>query len=190
MELHLTLTGTRVPMLQHNGRLANPLDPHTRALKALTGKRTKTDEDLVAVMRAEARGGCWETEDGLLGVPNAAVWRAIYDAAKAFKRGEDIKRALSFEDVTMPLFVDGATHTCDEWVASPGNIDYRPAKLMGKKVMRARAKVPAGWVSKHTLELLTDVMDARDLVPIVERAGRLVGIGDWRPIYGKFVVTA
>lgn len=189
MNITIRLTGIS-PMLHHNGRLANPIDPHTRALKALTGKRKKTDEDLVEIMVAEARGGCWETRDGLLGLPTAAVWRCLYDAAKAFKQGENIKRALLFDDPEHvdALVVDGRTHECDIWVKDHDHIDYRPVKVQGRKVMRARPLVPAGWQSEHTFDLLDDVLDARELAPILERAGRLVGVGDWRPTYGRFDV--
>jgi len=191
MNLTITLTGT-CPMLQHNGRLANPIDPHTRALKALTAKRTKTDDDLVEIMVTEARGGCWETPDGQLGLPTAAVWRSIYDAAKAFKLGEQIKRSLLFADPTHvdALIIDGDTHDCDVWLKDDNHIDYRPVKVKTSKVMRARPLIPTGWQSTHTFDLLDDVMDARDLIPVLERAGRLVGVGDWRPTYGRFAVDA
>lgn len=190
MEITITLTGI-CPMLQHNGRLANPIDPHTRALKELTAKRTKTDDDLIRIMATEARGGCWETPSGLLGLPTAAVWRSIYDSAKAFKLGEQIKRALLFADPEYvdPLLIDGETQDCDIWVKDYDHIDYRPAKVQGRKVMRARPLIPAGWESTHTFELLDDVIDGRDLTPVIERAGRLTGVGDWRPTYGRFEVT-
>lgn len=48
-------TGT-VPMLMHNERLADPLDPHTKALAALTstrGNAKKTDAHIEDVARAE-----------------------------------------------------------------------------------------------------------------------------------------
>ena len=184
MKITLHIAGIR-PMLQHNGRLANPIDPHTRALAALTGKRKKTDEDLIAIMRIEARGGAYETTEGLLGFPTQGVWRCLYDAAKAYKRGEDIKRALGAEDVTEPLLVAGVTVEVDEFLLAPDNIDYRPIKVMGRKTMRARPIV-RGWSTTHYFDLLEDVIDPRDLAPIIERAGRLVGLGDWRPTYGTF----
>jgi len=187
MQIVLTLTGTK-SMLQHNGRLANPLDPHTRKLSSLTGKRKKTDDDLYAIMQVEARGGCWETEDGLLGVPNAAVWRSIYDAAKAFKLGEDIKRSLNFEDTTVPIEIDGGKVTCDEYLEDSSHIDYRPVKVGTRKTMRARPLVKAGWTSTHSMDLVESVMRVDDLGPVLERAGRLVGIGDWRPTYGTYTM--
>lgn len=185
MKLTLELTGTK-PMLQRNGRLANPIDEYTRRLAALTGKRKKTDEDLIDIMQVEARGSCWETPEGLLGIPTAAVWRCIYDAAKAFKRGEDIKRALSFTDTTEPLLIDGDYISCDDFLSKSENLDYRPVKVQGRKTMRARPVVKEGWKATFHFDLLTDVIDPRDIAPILERAGRLVGLGDWRPIYGTF----
>ena len=44
MNFRIRLVGTR-PMIQHNARLANPLDPYTQALAKITGKRKKTLED-------------------------------------------------------------------------------------------------------------------------------------------------
>lgn len=186
MQLILNITGTR-PMLMHNGRLANPIDPHTRELKQLTAKRKKTDEDLIDIMRVEARGSAYETTDELLGYPTQNVWKCVYSAATAFKRGEDIKRALSAADTTELLLVGGEQIKVATFLEDPANIDYRPVKVMGKKTMRARPIVH-DWATTHTFELLEDVMDPRDLVPILERAGRLVGLGDWRPTFGTFTV--
>jgi hypothetical protein len=202
MKLTLAMTGTR-PMLQHSSRLANPLDPYARALKALTAKRRRTDEEDAEIMRLEARGGCWETPEGLLGVPTAAAWRSIKDAATAFRLGKDVERALLYEDVVVPLIVtdvsdvmvpmsdegDVETVSADDWIAG-ANVDYRSVKMpgTGRRVMRARPIIPAGWRCTHTFELLEDVINARDLAPVLQRAGRLVGIGDWRPTYGTYEV--
>lgn len=187
MKLTLHLTGNR-PMLMHNGRLANPLDPWTQQLKALNAKRKKTDEDLMAILQAEARGAIYETPDGVLGFPTQNVWRCVYDSAKAFKLGEDIKRSLSFEDVIEPLGVHGVgVVNVESFLADTANIDYRPVKIQRAKVMRARP-VARNWTTSHKFELLDDVLNPRDLVPVLQRAGRLVGLGDWRPTYGTFDV--
>jgi hypothetical protein len=174
-------------MLQHNGRLANPLDDYTRQLRALTGKRKKTDDDLVTIMAIEARGGAYETADGFLGVPNEYVWASIYEAAKAYRRGEDIKRALLMDlDVVEPLDLGAGPVPVDAFLADPAHVDYRPVGIGGKRTMRARPRIVPPWTSTHEAELLDDVIDLRDLAPIAERAGRLVGVGDRRPLYGTY----
>lgn len=186
MKVTITLTGGR-PMLMHNGRLANPLDPYTRQKKTLSGKRKKTDEDIARLLEIEARGAAYETNEGLLGLPTQNVWRSAYDAAKAFKRGEDIKRGLVPVDPeeVAPLAFGGKHRTVEEHLASSANIDFRPVAQMRQRVMRARPIV-RGWQSVHTFELLPDVLDPSDLEPILARAGRLVGVGDWRPTYGTY----
>lgn len=184
MKLQVTLHGTK-PMIQHNGRLANPLDPYARQLKELTSKRKKSDEDIDAILQIEARGGCWETTDGLLGVPTGAVWRAIYDAAKGFKLGADVKRYLSGDANTQPLVIDGTEVLCDEWVAVRENVDVRLVTVNARRTLRARPQVPLPWSTTHTFDLL-DEFDAHLLAPVFDRAGRVGGIGEWRPTWGTF----
>lgn len=184
MDLTIRLTGIK-PMLQHNGRLANPLDPHTRAIKAISKKRSKTDDDLAEMALLEARGSMYETDDGLLGIPNLNVWRAIYDAAKAFKLGEDVKRALLTEPLTVPLLVADEEVKADMFLNDAENLHYCSVKIQRVRTMRARPLV-RDWSSTHMFELLTDVIDLQNLGPVLERAGRLVGLGDWRPMYGTF----
>ncbi len=185
MNIVIELTGTR-PMLMHSSRLANPLDPYTRALKPLAKKRNKTDEDLFKLLKLEARGGCWETEDHKLGLPNATVFACLREAARAFKRGKDIERGMWFEDTVELLLIDGKPVDCDKFLEDEASIYYVSVVINRRRVMRSRAKIPTGWVSRHTFEILPDVLDARDLEPILERAGLLFGVGDRRPIYGRF----
>lgn len=188
MRFSIEMVGTR-PMLQHNCRLGNPLDEHAMRMKQLTGKRNKTDEDLAILAYTEARGAAYETPEGLLGLPTQNVWRCVYEAAKAFKKGEDVKRALSFEDTVEPLLVAGEKVSVEDFLDRPGAVNYRSVRVppgpRGKMVSRARPIVH-DWSTTVTFDLLDDVMDVRDLVPVVERAGRLVGVGDWRPTYGTF----
>jgi hypothetical protein len=174
-------------MLQHNGRLANPIDPYVRELKKWTGKRKKTDEDHAAIMELEARASVYETDDGLLGLPTDNVWRCLYDAATAFKRGADLKRALIPDGLVAPIEIDGLTVGVDVFLKDSNHIDYRSVAVQRNRTMRARPIVPTGWQSIHTFDLLTDIVDEETLIPILERAGRVVGVGDFRPRFGTFL---
>lgn len=184
MKLTFSLTGTR-PLLANNGRLANPMDPYARKLAELVHKRTKTDEDRIAVMQVEARGGCYETAEGMLAWPNENVWRALYDGATHFKRGKDLQRGLRIELDVVPLLVGGNEISCDSFLTDPANIDYRSAKPQRNRVMRARPII-RDWSATFEMELDETVIDARDLLPILERAGAYVGMGNWRPTFGTF----
>ena len=56
----VTVEGIR-PLLMHNGRLCDPLDEHTKKLKALAKQRNKSDDDHIRVARAEFEAACTTT---------------------------------------------------------------------------------------------------------------------------------
>lgn len=188
MELTLELTGDR-PMLMHNGRLANPLDAYAQRLKQYTSKRNKTDEDILAIMRIEARGSCWETEDGLLGIPEAAIWASIHEGAKQRKLGKSVEKALRYDpDHVVPITIYGETFMCEDYLKDLHNFDYRAVRVSNRKVMRARPRI-RHWATSVTFDLDENIINARDLAPSIEYAGKYVGLGDWRPLLGTFTVT-
>src|SRR5690606_22458051 len=111
------------------------------------------------------------------------------DAAKAFRKGEDIKRALIFQDVTPPLTIDGEKVLADQYVKDfAQNVLYTSVKVQKVRTMRARPMV-RNWASVHTFDFNDSVLDLETLDPVFKRAGELVGLGDWRPTYGSFVVA-
>lgn len=187
MLIEVTLDGTR-PLMQHNIRLANPLDPYSQKKKEFTDKKKKTDEDLAAIMWWEARGSAYETSEGFLGLPTDNVWRCLYDAATAFKQGANLKRALLPQSDVEPLIIGGAKVYVDDHLNS-GNIDTRAVRNQQSRVMRSRPIIHPPWTVHHRFELLTDIINPRELTPIMERAGRLVGLGEFRPRFGTFVAT-
>lgn len=187
--VRVNLTGT-MPLLLHNGRLANPLDPYTRELRALASKRGKTDEDLAAMVQVEARGAAYETPEGYIGLPDANIWRCIQTAAKAYKRGADVSRALIYDPVHVaPItFPDGRWHTVEEHLSDITHIDYRNVGVNGRTVMRSRPVITE-WQVSCDFELYPDILMAEELTVYVERAGRLEGVGDHRPQYGRYTAT-
>lgn len=185
MKIELTGLG---PMLQHSERLANPRDPYAKKLGEFTAikGRQKTDEIIAQQVYWEARGGCWETDDGFLGIPRRAAFASLYNAAKATKQGKQVERAILFADVVDPILINGAPVSCDSHLADGSNIDIRSVGVNGRRVMRSRPIVPAGWQCVIEFELLPDVLDERNLLPILERAGRLERIGDFRRAFGQY----
>lgn len=175
-------------MLEHNGRLANPLDPYSVRLAGLTGQRKKTAQQLMEIVHIEARAAMYEAPGDILGLPAANVWRSLYDAGKQFKLGEAIKRGLLQSDAVEPLLIDGRTWQCDEYLRVHGmdRILYMPAAQGKRRVMRARPVIPAGWQATFRFVLDTGVLKPSDLEPVVRYAESYVGVCDWRPRFGLF----
>jgi hypothetical protein len=130
----------------------------------------------------------YETDDGLLGLPADNLWRCMYDAATAFKLGTKIKRALIPLTDIEPLYLDGETRNVDDHLDA-GHIDVRAVQVARARTMRSRPIIPAPWSVTHRFEMMTDEFDFDELQQVLNRAGRLVGIGDFRPRFGTFTAT-
>ena len=188
MRLHLT--GTR-PVLFHNGRLANPLDPHTRAIARIAKKRNKTDSDYAELAQIEARGGMYEAPGDMLGLPIGNVLTCLRDAGKTFKLGKAIEQAILLPDANpvVPVLLGGQPVACDTYLGgdeAANRLLYVSVVVNRRRTMRARALAPAGWEATCEFTVLTDVIQPEHLKPVIERAGRLGGLCDWRPRYGTF----
>lgn len=183
VSIKLRLIGTK-PLLLHNGRLANPMDPYARQLATASKPRKKTDVDYENIANAEMLGSIYE-DDGLLAFPTSNVWRSIYDAAKSFRLGEDVKRALTPVSFLPPILIDNAEVKIEPFLQDPDNRYTTTVKIQRNRVPRTRPIV-YNWSMLHEFELSSDVIDPGNLPQILNRAGRMVGLGDWRPTFGTF----
>lgn len=68
--------------------------------------------------------------------------------------------------------------------------DRRRVVIQRNGVNRVRPAMRAGWVAEFELMVLVpEYIQTGDLLDTISTAGRLVGIGDFRPTYGRFSVT-
>jgi len=189
LRITIELVGKR-PMLQRNGRLANPLDPTTQRITQLAKKTNKTPEDYRELLPLEAWWGTWETPEGLVGLPTENVHACLVKAGGAYKLGTALESALLLPvlDKVEPLvFPDGLPCDAHEYAYSDPvtHLFIRTVVISGRRTLRARA-IFRDWRCTHTFDLLDDIVNPASLEKVVARAGRIVGVGDWRPRYGTF----
>jgi hypothetical protein len=185
MDVQLTAAGTR-PLLMHNGRLANPLDPAAKRLAGLTGKRSKTDDDHAAIADAEWLGALYTDEvTGAPELPVDNLWRSLFDAAKKNKLGESVKRGLLVISVTFEY--DGP-QGIRALAADPNHRLTCNAKVSGRTTPRTRPLFRS-WGFAARLLVDDSELDKDDVRAIAERAGTYYGLGDWRPRHGTFKIT-
>lgn len=186
MKFRITLTGT-APLLMHNSRLANPLDPAAKAMKKVTGKRTKTDEDHEEIARLEHIGSLYFDTDAGPYVPADNIWRCLYDAAKKTKRGPKVKEGVFIATDINPLAYKGPRTIEGLW--KDENFRHlASAKVTTQRVMRCRP-IFRDWGCEADGVIDTDIIDYTELQHILETAGDRIGLGDWRPRYGRFTAT-
>lgn len=183
MDLTLDITGT-APLLMHNARLADPLDPMTRELKKVTSKTRKTDDDHAEMARLEFLGGLYCDPDVGPFIPGDNVFRALVDAARKRKLGKKVTEGVFVTTTINPIAYTGPRTPDGLWKAG-GFVNRASAKVGMARVNRTRPQFN-DWRTQATVYVDTDVLDVDDLRDIVDIAGRLVGLGNWRPRYGRF----
>jgi hypothetical protein len=173
------------PMLMHSDRTANPLNEYTKKLKALTGKRKKTDDDHAAIAKLEFIASCYYNKNGWY-IPAANFEAMLLASAKHFKLGTTVKQALLVPDDAIFDFNDRKLSPEDIF-SIDDYVDTRTVKVGTSKTMRTRPIFHEYEVT-FACWLDTDKMNVEQLKQIVENAGRYVGLGDYRPRYGRFEV--
>jgi hypothetical protein len=194
-------------IILHNGQLADPMNRWQRALKAVSGKRDKTDEDFAALARLEWWGGIYlsapaeVSKDGLDGtvadkarviLPATMLDGMIRAGARKLKKGKDAGAGLLVEADAI-LTYDGPKNPN----ALAKDDRFRRGDqvvVSGKRVTRTRPTFTE-WSAEFTVSVEPDVLNPETVKEIIAAAGKFVGLGDWRPgaprsgPFGRFTVT-
>jgi hypothetical protein len=184
MDFRITFEGTGA-LLMHNARMSNPLDPAARAHKKVSGKRQKTEDDHKEMAHLEFIGSLYHDPDAGPYIPGDNVWRCLYDAAKKSKRGPKVKEGLLIVTDVNPLGGFGGPRDAEGLWADENFRHFASAKVGQVRVTRCRP-VFRSWRVEADGIIDTNVLDFAELEQIAEVAGSLVGLGDWRPRFGRF----
>lgn len=185
-ELTFKITGVS-PLVLHNGRTANPLDFYAKEMKKLTSKRKKTDADYEQLAKLEWYAGLY-TMDGKVVIPADLLEAAFINGAKKFKMGKQSQISM-FVPAHSPLIFDGDDLPIDELYAKhlTDGLFSVPVRIGTAKTIRTRPRFDV-WSVQVTLNFDEDGIDESMMKQIVVKTGTDVGLGDWRPRYGRFAV--
>ena len=156
---------------------ADAVDAKAGAAKGSKAKKTDDIESYV-----------YRTDDGQIAIPGEYLRQAIIMAAK-FRQDPRSPRKSA-----MDLYKAGIvslTHLAplgkDTWDYE----DRRRVVIQRSGVNRTRPAMKAGWRAEFEIMVnLPEYIHERDLNEVIAAAGRLIGLGDFRPSYGRFQVTS
>ena len=187
-QLKLKLTGI-APLLMHNGRLSDPLDPITKELKNASKAATKgTDAGADRTARLEYAGSLYLRDDGTLYMPGTAVERALRDGSAGVQKG--LKKrfdAAVFVNDDGIVTVGGKTGKTADALYDAGHVLRVSARVMSSRIMRTRPKFDT-WSTIVTVDYSPALVDRATVLRAAQYAGEVVGLGDWRPRFGRFSV--
>jgi len=96
---------------------------------------------------------------------------------KTFK--DLINATIEVEPDKIPLGKEKPDYVHEEWV-----------RIQRNQILRRRPAYKKGWEVEFTLLILDEQMPAERLKEILEYAGRFVGVGDWRPHFGRYEIIS
>jgi hypothetical protein len=147
------------------------------AAKGSAAKRTDDVESYV-----------WRTETGEIALPGEYVRQAVIGAAK-FRQDprSPRKSAMDLYKAAVVSLTELASLGAKDW----DYLDQRRVMVQRSGVTRMRPAFLAGWSASFEFQvLLPEYVSERELLDVLVNAGRLLGVGDFRPTYGRFAITS
>lgn len=175
------------PMMMHSERLANPFDQLTREIKGVTGKRKKTEDDLLEIARLEWLGGLYYDEDAGIHVPGYNLLACIINGGKLHKLGTAVKRACIVNEDKITLQYDGPK-TPAKLFEDKRFVDIRSVKVGTSKIARCRP-IFKKWSLAFSVFFDENAIQKSEIDMCIKSAGSMVGLGDYRPRFGRFEVV-
>ncbi|XXX79270.1 hypothetical protein WMF30_10895 [Sorangium sp. So ce134] len=194
-EFKCRIVGVR-PLIVHNVQLADPLNDYTKRISELTAMsaKAKKQEDIqLKLARIEFEGSMYLDENKCQVIPSENILRAIRDGGAEQRNGKKIEATVSLGEDVVPIEYDGPTDI-DEMFDAKGPLGHifrfrKQAKPRGQGVvLRTRPRFPK-WALSFTVQIVLGAgIGEKNVRDAIEDAGKLKGLGDWRPRYGLFVL--
>jgi len=173
--VEVKLTGT-APMLFHRWSC----DAVEEKAKAAKGSKAKKSDNVESYI--------YRNDENELCLPGEYIRQSIIMAAK-FRQDPRSPRKSA-----MDLFKAGVvslTELCSLGVTEWDYLDRRRVVIQRSAITRERPAMRAGWSATAQLQVLLPEYITTDLLSdVLTNAGRLVGVGDFRPTFGRFRVDA
>jgi hypothetical protein len=146
---------------------------------AAKGSKAKKTDDVESYVYRDGSGE--------LCVPGEYLRQAVIHAAKYVQDPRSPRKS------AMDLFKAGVvmhTELASLGVQDWDFMDQRRVVIQRNGITRMRPAMHKGWKASFEIEIiLPEYINRQLLQAVVMNAGRLVGLGDFRPTYGRFTVV-
>lgn len=174
------------PLLMHNGQTADPLNSWSKAMKAITSKRKKTDADIEELARIEWFAGLYLNSDQYPIIPSTNLESMVEEGAKVQKLGKQFKSAISVDSDALVIFPN--RRRAEELWGDESHRDARGVRVGQSRVIRNRP-IFREWACSFTVNFDDEQVNASQITSAINDAGRQKGLMDYRPKFGRFRVV-
>ena len=147
--------------------------------KAKKGSLEKKTDDIESFL--------WRNSKGEVCIPGEYVRQAAIHAAKYEQDPRSPRKSMM--DLMKAALVS-LTELASTGLKEPDYLDKRRVVIQRSAVTRTRPALREGWKAGFILMVnLPEYVPAQRLNHILSQAGRIVGLADFRPSFGRFLVT-
>jgi hypothetical protein len=182
-DVKFQLTGV-APIILHSNQTVDPLNPYAKQMKSISSKRSKTEADFEAMSKIEFFASLY-TSEGRVIIPDKML-NAVFVAGAMKDKNGPLAKAGAYFDQHAILEYDGPKDPEELWKAGEPFVFRCPVKVQRNTVIRTRAMFP-GWSATVSMQYEESIIDIEQIILAWNKAGAVVGMGDWRPRYGRFV---
>lgn len=173
------------PLIMHNGQTADPLNEYYKRKARISRKSKKTDADHEEIAQIEMEAGLYVDTVGPY-IPSDNIDAMLVAAAKKSKEGTLAKSGIYTKDKAYVEY-DGPKDV----ISLVSDHRFRFSRLVC--INRHRVPCTRPWFQQWAATVEVMFEDTLVNVENVDRwiavASTQIGIGDWRPKYGRFCVT-
>lgn len=170
----IAITGTS-PFLFHRWSVESIAEK----AKSAKGSKAKKTDDIESFV--------YRNPQGELAIPGEYLRMAIIGAAK-FRQDprSPRKSAMDLFKAGIAVLDPLASLGVKDW----SYVDQRRVMVQRNGITRSRPAMETGWKVQFLIQvLLPEYISPEILNEVIQSAGRLIGIGDFRPTYGRFQVN-
>ena len=129
----------------------------------------------------------YRDENGIISIPAEYFRQAVIHAAK-YRQDPRSPRKSAMDLYKAAIAI--LNEFCPVGKKEPDFIDRRRVVIQRNGVTRSRPALHSGWKCKVSLQvLLPEYVSPQALNEILQYAGRIIGVGDFRPSFGRYQVT-
>ena len=175
------------PLIMHNGALADPENEFCHELSKVSKGKAK---DLAKAAKIEFLGGLYLDDNGEPCLPVDVIHAALIAGARAHKLGKQASAGVY--DIpgfaTFKLEYVGPRDP-EQLFEIESFRDRRGVRVQQSRIIRTRP-IFRNWSCTFKLEFDPTLITREEIMTALIRAGKAIGLCDYRPRFGRFVVVS
>lgn len=176
------------PLMLNNPQTVNPMNEYSKALKELTSKRSKTDEDQNEIFHLKFLASCYVNNKGQYIIPANMIMKSFQAASKENRLGAKFERSVFVFNDSLLKFDENGCSPEELWQNfSDKYVDIRPVGVQKAKIVTARMIVPK-WSLEGELFYDDSQLNKSEIILAMQNAGSRYGIGTYRACYGRYQI--